>query len=79
MKRPQVFGYRVRDETEDWICWNGGKGEDLQLAYLLPCSKWPVDSQGMPGGVGGWDKAMSCWGGSLKGKIHEIPWRRGGG
>lgn len=76
MKWPQVFCYRVKDETEDWIFWNGGKGEDLQLAYLLPCSKWPVDSQGMPGGFGGWDKATSCWGGSVKG---EIRWRRGGG
>lgn len=34
-KLPQMF-YRAGDVTEDWICWNEGKGEDLPLAYLLP-------------------------------------------
>lgn len=29
-----------------------GSSEDLQLDYLLPWPVWPVDSQGMPAGVG---------------------------
>lgn len=29
-----------------------GRGEDPQLAYLLPWQGWPVGSRGMPGGAG---------------------------
>lgn len=37
------------------------------LFYVLPWKIWPVDSQGMPDRVGGWDKGMS---GGIEG------WRR---
>lgn len=30
----------------------------LKLAFLLPWSEWPVNSQGVPARVGGGDKAM---------------------
>lgn len=43
----------------NWIWRNGGRGEDLQLAYLLPWLEKPEASKGMPSEVGRWDKAMN--------------------
>lgn len=43
----------------DWTWRNGQRDEDLQLAYLLPCSEMPVGSHGVPCGVGASGKAMS--------------------
>jgi hypothetical protein len=40
----------------NWAWKNEGKGEDLQLAHALPWPEWPAHSQGMPVGVGGWNK-----------------------
>lgn len=34
---------------------------------MLPWAKWPVGFQGMPGGVGDWDKEMN-WGGRENGE-----------
>lgn len=36
----------------DWTWRNGVRGEDLQLAYLLPWMTWSMDSQAVPVGVG---------------------------
>lgn len=36
----------------DYICRRGGRGENSKLGNLLPWLKWPVFSQGMPGGGG---------------------------
>lgn len=36
-----------------------GGAEDLQLAYLPPWPEWSISSQGVPAGVGMWDKEMS--------------------
>lgn len=43
---------------QSWA-WTWRRVEDLQLAYQLCWLVWCVSSQGMPVGVGGWDKAMS--------------------
>lgn len=37
----------------DWIWKNGRKGEDGQLAYLLPRPDCSVGSYGVPAGFGG--------------------------
>lgn len=49
-----VFCCIAEDEIRlgDRIWRNRGKGEDVQLAYEIPCQEWPVDSQK----VGGCDK-----------------------
>lgn len=50
----------LRMRPVDWTCRNGGRGEDLQLAffllqlaYMLPWSEWPLGSQGVPAEAGG--------------------------
>lgn len=41
------------------VSWgNGGRGADLQLAYLFSWSEWSVGSQGAHTGIWVWDKAM---------------------
>lgn len=59
----------------------GGRGEGLQVAYLLPWPVWLVGSKGVPDGVGGWGNAMiDDWEeGNLEGKIGVIHRRRGRG
>lgn len=47
----------------DWTSRDGGRGEDVQLAYLLLWREWPVGSQRAPAGVGGCNKAVHrAWG-----------------
>ena len=48
----------------------GGRGEDLQLAYLLPWAEWPMASWELleSAGVGGWDKTVSGGGGIWRGR-----------
>lgn len=40
----------------DWTWRNGGRGKVLQVVYMFPWSEWPVGSQEVPAGVGGWDE-----------------------
>lgn len=54
--RQQVVCYRLEMRLRDWTWKNEGKGENLQIAYALPWSEWPGGSQGMPIGIGGWNK-----------------------
>ena len=58
----RVHNRRSATELEvrlgDWI-WRTGRSEGLQLGYLLPWPEWSTDSQGMPAGVGDWDKVIS--------------------
>jgi hypothetical protein len=71
---PSALGMRSENETwlqqnvcsnalkmrlGNWIWRKGGRGEDLQLAYLHSWLEWPEGSQRVPSEVGGWDKAMS--------------------
>lgn len=37
----------------DWTQRNGGRGEDLQLAFLFSSSEWPVFSKGVLAGLVG--------------------------
>lgn len=37
----------------------GGRGEDLQLSYLLPWWEWPEGCPGMLGGIGPRDEVIS--------------------
>lgn len=74
---PWEWGERVRRGCHRWSATELGtrmgdwaRFEDLQSGYLLLWLEWPVCSQGMSSGVGGWDKVM-CeeWGvGSLEGR-----------
>ena len=41
-----------------WVFRNGGKSEDLKLAYLVYWLEWSVGFQEVPVGVMGYDKAM---------------------
>lgn len=52
---------RTEDETGDWTCRNGGRGEHLLLIYLFVKSKWLVDTQGMPAGLGSLARAKIVW------------------
>lgn len=45
----------------DWTWRNGGRGEDLQLAVLLPWPEWLEGSQRVPAGVGGWVQQVVCY------------------
>ena len=68
-KRPQQkVCYRAVVEIGDWT---GGKLEDLQFASLLPCSDWPVDSQGVPAGFGAWGNATNWEREVSQGKLVE--------
>lgn len=58
-KRPRVVCYSTRGETRGVDMEELREREDLQLAYFLPWTEWPAESQGMPAGVEAWDKAMS--------------------
>lgn len=40
----------------DWIQKNGGRGGDLQVAFLSPGLQWPVSFHGIPAAGGGCDK-----------------------
>ena len=82
-------GHRELGETEAGLLqswedrtWRiGGRGDNLQLAYLLPWSERPEGSQEMPIGFRGWDKAMSCvrkvWKKDLCGGLGVVAERKG--
>lgn len=44
--------YKTGDDAGDWIWRDRGRGEDLQLVFLLPLTEWPVGFQRMPAGLG---------------------------
>ena len=60
--------YRSGGETWDWIWENGGRGEDLQLAFQLCLLEWLLGSQETASGVGGCNKTKSWGGRDLEGK-----------
>jgi hypothetical protein len=45
----QVVCCRAGAETGDWIWMRGERGENLQLAYLLPWPEWSLGPQRMLG------------------------------
>lgn len=53
----------------DWIYRTGGRGKDLQLAYLLRWPAQPTSSQGMPAGVWGRDNGMGKGGRKLEERV----------
>lgn len=55
-----MIRFRAVDETEvlNLEELQGYVIDNLWLAYLLPWQVWPVAFQGMPDGIGDWDKAM---------------------
>lgn len=63
--------YRAGSETGHWI-WSREEREGNTV-------KLPTDSQGVPSGIGEWDKAMTWEVERLEGKICMTRWRWEGG
>lgn len=90
LSKPWGRGQRVkrgysRSATElgmslgNHIWRNGGRGDDLQFAYFLPCSGWPVASQGVPAEGEGCYKALHWGGRDLWAPLELGAGVRGGG
>lgn len=70
-ERPQlVVCLELERRLGKWI-W--GRGDDLQLASLIPCPEWSSGSQRMSAEVGGGDTVMS-WE-KLEAQICVTLWR----